>query len=411
MKKISLLIALAAICITQVKSAEEEDGVLILTDANFDDELAKHNYLLVEFYAPWCGHCKTLAPEYARAAQKLRENDPPYYIAKVDATEQKGLAEKFAVKGFPTLMFFKNGQKMEYNGGRVEAEIVSWILKKVGPSSSDVTCDQLKAKVESSKLTVAFFGDLESAQFKETYLLVAGNPTVSEKFVFVHTSDKACASSNGADTTPALVVFRKFDTPTVTYHGNFEVAPIVEFLENTSVPTLIDFSEDYIEPIFGQRKSAVFLFLGKGDYESGFAKVFADASQKLKGQILFVQSGVSEGIQQRLGEFIGVDESQMPTVRILDPANNMKKFTLETRPQDMTIEILTAFIDNFKNEKLVPFLKSQEIPEANDEAVITLVGKNFNSVVIDNEDDVLVEFYAPWCGHCKKLAPIWEEVA
>jgi thioredoxin-like negative regulator of GroEL len=53
------------------------------------------------------GHCKTLAPEYAKAAQKLRENDPPYYLAKVDATEQKGIAEKFAVKGFPTLYFFK----------------------------------------------------------------------------------------------------------------------------------------------------------------------------------------------------------------------------------------------------------------------------------------------------------------
>jgi thiol-disulfide isomerase/thioredoxin len=53
------------------------------------------------------GHCKTLAPEYAKAAQKLAENTPPYYIGKVDATENKELAEKFGVKGFPTLFFFK----------------------------------------------------------------------------------------------------------------------------------------------------------------------------------------------------------------------------------------------------------------------------------------------------------------
>lgn len=53
------------------------------------------------------GHCKTLAPEYAKAAQRLAQNTPPYYIAKVDATENKEAAEKFGIKGFPTLLFFK----------------------------------------------------------------------------------------------------------------------------------------------------------------------------------------------------------------------------------------------------------------------------------------------------------------
>jgi len=64
-----------------------------------------------------------------------------------------------------------------------------------------------------------------------------------------------------------------------------------------SVPTLIDFSEDYIEPIFGQRKAAVFLFRSKSDSDKPFNKVFSDASEQLRGQILFVVSGVTDGIQ------------------------------------------------------------------------------------------------------------------
>lgn len=52
------------------------------------------------------GHCQRLAPEYAKAAEKLAQQNPPLYVAKVDATEQKQLAERFAVKGFPTLLFF-----------------------------------------------------------------------------------------------------------------------------------------------------------------------------------------------------------------------------------------------------------------------------------------------------------------
>jgi protein disulfide-isomerase A1 len=95
----------------------KEEGVLVLGDDNFEDALKQHPTMLVEFYAPWCGHCKTLAPEYALAAQALEKTDLSVKLAKVDATIHKKLAEKFDVKGFPSLIFFKDGSTSEYNGG------------------------------------------------------------------------------------------------------------------------------------------------------------------------------------------------------------------------------------------------------------------------------------------------------
>ena len=95
-----LLIALASTIV-----AEAADSVLTATGANFDGIVSTNDFVVMEFYASWCGHCKKLAPEYERAAQALDKNDPPIVLAKMEATEEgnKEVAAKYGVQGYPTI--------------------------------------------------------------------------------------------------------------------------------------------------------------------------------------------------------------------------------------------------------------------------------------------------------------------
>jgi len=102
----------------------------------------------------------------------------------------------------------------------------------------------------------------------------------------------------------------------------------------------------------------------------------------------------------------GLKGGELPGIVIEDRENSKNYiFPFST---DVTIDSLTNFFASYAAGTLQANVKSQEVPADNSGPVTTIVGKNFNEVVLDDSKDVLVEFYAPWCGHCKSLAPKYE---
>lgn len=90
--------------------SDVESDVLHLTAAAFKDIVGREPSILVMFYAPWCGHCKAMKPEYTDAAAKMKEKKIEGILAAVDATKEPSLASQFNIKGYPTVKYFKDGE-------------------------------------------------------------------------------------------------------------------------------------------------------------------------------------------------------------------------------------------------------------------------------------------------------------
>ena len=377
-----------------------EKDVIILTDATFDKAVEKYEYLLVLFYAPWCGHCKKFHPEYEKAATTLRKEN--LYLAKVDATVEKKLAEKFEIQGFPTVKLFIKGQPIEYTGGRKESEVINWMRKKTGPATKSLkTVEEVEKFQKDNDVVLVYFGD-NKADIEEFTKVARKNEDFP--FAVVEAQDVIKKFTKAG----TVVLFKNFDEKKRELTEVKEKA-IDEFIDKYSSPKVMKFDEKAAQIIFGKSLPAIMLYASeKSDKWSEYQKLMISVSEKLGGKLKVVLTDIKEGMAARLAEYIGIKENELPSVRIADTRGDFKKYNMEGEINEKNI---LKFVEDWENKKLKPHLKTAEEPKENNGDVFVVVGKTFQKEVIDNDKDVMLLFYAPWCGHCKALHPKYEEVA
>ncbi|XP_065172570.1 protein disulfide-isomerase [Atheta coriaria] len=409
MKAIVALCALIALTGVFADEITTDEGVLVLTKDNFKSAITDNEFILVEFYAPWCGHCKALAPEYAKAAKMLEDDGSNVKLGKVDATEQGELAEEHGVRGYPTLKFFRNGNPSEYSGGRQAADIVNWLKKKTGPPAQELkTVEEAKAFIDKDKVVIIGFFKDQTSDNAKVFLDAAAS---IDDQPFAITSDEAVFAEYGAEC-GNIMLFKQFDEGKVLFEGKYKVQEIKKFAATNSLPLVVDFNHETAQKIFGgEIKSHLLLFLNKDeDHFNTVSEAARSIAKPFRDQLLFVTIDTKEEDHQRIMEFFGMKKEEVPAARLIRLEEDMAKYKPETN--DLSAESLKEFVQAFLDGKLKQHLLSQELPEDWDkEPVKVLVASNFDEVVMDKTKDVLVEFYAPWCGHCKQLVPIYDKVA
>lgn len=399
---------LAAVAIPATFAGEAD--VLDLTDADFETRVAETETTLVMFYAPWCGHCKKLKPEYAKAAELVRGEDPPIALAKVDCTEGgKETCNKFSVSGYPTLKIFKNGEvSQEYSGPREASGIAKYMKSIVGPASKDLlTVEAFDAFLKVQETSVVGFFQKES-DLKGVFLKYADSQR--ERLRFGHSSAQAVLDKQGE--TDAIYLFRakqlanKFEPDFVKFEGKTkeELTTFVkEHFHGLCGVRTRDTQADFKNPLVVVYYVVDYVKNPKGTnyWRNRVLKV----AKEFVGRVNFAVSA-KDDYQHELNEY-GYDYvGDKPLVLARDGKN--QKFIMK---DEFSVENLQTFAGELEEGALEPYVKSEPIPENNDTPVKVAVGKNFDEVVTNNGKDTLVEFYAPWCGHCKKLTPVYEELA
>ena len=403
--KFIFLILLVSL-ISNIASAgevKEEDSVLVLTESNIEEQIKIHDHILIEFYAPWCQHCQKLAPEFAVAAKVLRSDK--IYLGKIDCSVHKEVTKKYDVGGYPALKLYIKGHAFPYQGGRSHSDIISWVKKKISPASIEYNSpSEIEELIKKSEVLVVFFGDSTHSSFN-IYKITAKN---YDDIIFVHCGSEECLTHFKANKN-SVVIFKKFDEGRNDLPESFSTTQLKSFLEINITRSVMKFDEKTIQIVFGKASHGIFLFRdANADNAKNLDDIFTAVAKQIKSKTRYVIADINDPLEKKLADYIGITEKDLPTIRLCDSRSEIRKYKMEG---EITEQNIIKFVENWEQGKLTRYFKSEPVPSTQEGDVVVVVGKSFRNIVMDESKDVLVEFYAPWCGHCKQLAPIYDQLA
>ncbi|XP_077996871.1 protein disulfide-isomerase A5-like [Glandiceps talaboti] len=423
--------------------SDEETDVMFLSDDTFDDYIQTHSSVLVMFYAPWCGHCKKMKPEFDAAAAQMLDEEIQGSLAALDATKEREIGKRFDVKGYPTVKYFKDGEFAWDFNGRLQDNIVEHMKDPQEPppppppepawSEQDteihhLTDDNYKTFLKKKKHALLMFyapwcGHCKKA--KPEFTAAAEQFKDDNKVAFAAidcTAQTEVCSTYDVTGYPTMKYFNYGKNPQA-YMGGRTESDFVSFMTDPSnpnpTPPTKTPTEDFFENLDGgenvyqltdanfqefmqQHWSVLVMFYApwcghckkaKPDYAAAATQL---ADEGIDAVLAAVDATAQRGLQSQF------DITGFPKFKYFK--NGQFDFDYMSKRDK------ESFVDFMKDPKPAPTPppepKWSEVPSA----VNHLSSENFNSF-LESKEHVLVMFYAPWCGHCKAAKPGYQAAA
>ncbi|CAK82668.1 unnamed protein product (macronuclear) [Paramecium tetraurelia] len=392
--KYFFLLALVLVVLSR-EQIEEVDGVLQLTRKNFQQAVDENSRLLVKFYIDTCGYCKKMKPVFIQLAGLLKEYG--FVLGEVNVHENKALSAKNNIKSYPTLKLFKNGVVQDFPNSSDSVELLfEFALQNAYDQITKLnTQDEIDLFLKRTNFAVLKYVN-NNDDLQELV-----NENLGIKFGIVENPELQQAHPS------KYTLYHKELPEPLNYNG--EINGLLEWILKNGYPEVITLTE---EEFVKAEREKISLIAVADVKNSQIHEHFKTLTKQYKNQIRFVLIDPNSKLPNKRFQYL---------IKKKAVAKNAIYFYNYETNKTNTIELVGDSLETLKKLIGTVIIESSIQQEAKpvdsgaffqgDGQVHVLTTANFKHQVYDNPNHVFVKIYAPWCGHCKKLAPAYEELA
>ena len=316
-----LFLSVSTVAGDESSAATSHSDVVTLTDQNFD-ELTKTGSWLIEFYAPWCGHCKALAPVWEKAATELRSH--PIRLGKVDCTAETKAASRYGIRGYPTIKFMRDGTARPYNGGRSLSDVTTFAKHITEPAVRVVRSgDDVEAAVAKEPAVFVFVGDeITDSSFLMTFGSVAHLLQGHAAFIHLPSPTDADLTKYGAQPgTPTVVYLSRGQEQPELLTGDVSQDELRRFVVARRTPLVSTLSADNFDDLTNSNKRLALLVLPSSFSQSSTASSLIESLYPLARRYrdkLLVATVDGSRYNRWLQGFIDTQQSRLPALLMFE---------------------------------------------------------------------------------------------
>jgi len=285
------------------------------------------------------------------------------------------------------------------------------MTKQSLPAVSTLTAETIEEFKTADKVVLVAYFAADDKESNSTFNAAAD--LMRDDYLFGATNDAALAQAEGVKQ-PSVVLYKDFDEGKNVFEENFDVDAISQFAQIASTPLVGEVGPETYSgymavsvgncspvqpPVLTMIKAGIplaYIFAETPEERTKLAGELKALAEKHKGKINFATID-AKAFGAHAGN-LNLEVGKWPAFAIQDTVKN-EKFPFSG--PEISEKHVGEFVQDYVDGKIEPSVKSEPIPEKQEGPVTVIVAKNYKDIVLDDKKDVLVEFYAPWCGHCK----------